>query len=232
MLQQVELALHQSAMRIVTGVVSVLPGLVALSVAVLVSVLLGLFVGSIIRRTLVGLEFDRRVAAWGLDDLTGGWWTPARYPSALVARVATWSIVILGFLVGLAAFDPTLTSTVMGRLFGSLINLVTAAVVMIAGVLAARFVSRGVLISLVNLQVEQARLVSLGVRWLLLVFSGAIALNQLRIGGAIVDLAFGILFGGIVLTLALAIGLRSKEIGSWQPPEAPRDERQKSIRHF
>jgi hypothetical protein len=34
------------------------------------------------------------------------------------------------------------------------------------------------------------------------------------IGGAIVELAFGILFGGIVLTLALAIGLGSRDLVS------------------
>jgi hypothetical protein len=38
------------------------------------------------------------------------------------------------------------------------------------------------------------------------------ALNQLHIGGAVVTLAFGILFGGIVLALALAVGLGSKDM--------------------
>jgi hypothetical protein len=39
-------------------------------------------------------------------------------------------------------------------------------------------------------------------------------LDHLQIGGTIVDLAFGILFGGIVLTLSLAVGLGSREIVS------------------
>jgi hypothetical protein len=34
------------------------------------------------------------------------------------------------------------------------------------------------------------------------------------VGGNIVELAFGILFGGIVLTLSLAVGLGSREIVS------------------
>jgi len=37
-------------------------------------------------------------------------------------------------------------------------------------------------------------------------------LDHLHVGGGIVELAFGILFGGIVLTLALAIGLGSREL--------------------
>jgi hypothetical protein len=41
-----------------------------------------------------------------------------------------------------------------------------------------------------------------------------IALERLGIGGGIIRLAFGILFGGIVLALALAVGLGSKELVS------------------
>ena len=39
-------------------------------------------------------------------------------------------------------------------------------------------------------------------------------LDHLGIGGTIIELAFGILFGGIVLTLSLAVGLGSRDIVS------------------
>ena len=59
-----------------------------------------------------------------------------------------------------------------------------------------------------------ARFLSLGVKWLVLVLTAAMALDHLQIGGAVVDLAFGILFGGIVFTLSLAIGLGSRNLVS------------------
>jgi hypothetical protein len=40
------------------------------------------------------------------------------------------------------------------------------------------------------------------------------ALDHLQIGEKIVDLAFGILFGGIVLSLSLAVGLGSRDLVS------------------
>jgi len=43
---------------------------------------------------------------------------------------------------------------------------------------------------------------------------GAMAMEHLRLGGDIVKMAFGIAFGGIVLALALAVGLGSKELVS------------------
>ena len=51
-------------------------------------------------------------------------------------------------------------------------------------------------------------------KWLVTVLTVAMALEHLSIGGGIIRLAFGILFGGIVLALALAVGLGSKELVS------------------
>jgi hypothetical protein len=52
------------------------------------------------------------------------------------------------------------------------------------------------------------------VKWLVLVLTAAMVLDHLEVGGNIVELAFGILFGGIVLTLALAVGLGSRDLVS------------------
>ena len=55
---------------------------------------------------------------------------------------------------------------------------------------------------------------SYATKWLVLVLTAAMVLDHLSIGAAIVDLAFGILFGGIVLALALAVGLGSRDLVS------------------
>jgi hypothetical protein len=52
------------------------------------------------------------------------------------------------------------------------------------------------------------------VKWLVLVLTAAMVLDHLEVGENIVELAFGILFGGIVLTLALAVGLGSRDLVS------------------
>jgi hypothetical protein len=80
------------------------------------------------------------------------------------------------------------------------------------GSIVARFLSRSVLIGAVNLNLRYARLLSVGVRWLVVVLAVAMALEHLRIAPGIVDLAFGILFGGIVFAMALAVGLGSKDL--------------------
>ncbi len=86
-------------------------------------------------------------------------------------------------------------------------------------------------------------------KWLVLVLTAAMVLEHLHVGGTIVGLAFGILFGGIVLTLSLAIGLGSRDLVSRSiektmerpnaanatqvvPPSTSDDTGQSRLRHF
>jgi hypothetical protein len=64
------------------------------------------------------------------------------------------------------------------------------------------------------MQIQSARLLSAGVKWMILVLAVAMALDHLSIGGDVLKLAFAILFGGIVFAMALAVGLGSKEMVS------------------
>jgi hypothetical protein len=207
---EVRQALDDSTTQVMTGLARLLPGVIALVVAVVLSLLLAWLVGSLVRRTLRGVTFDERLASWGWLDLPD--WSPSRSPTLLVARLASWTIIIVGVLIGIAAFDTTLTSSLVMHVFGSLPNLLTALLLLVIGHTLARFLSRGVLIGAVNMNLPYAGLLGVGVRWLVLVLTTAMALDHVGIGGSIVSLAFGILFGGIVLALALAVGLGSKDV--------------------
>ena len=232
MWNQVEQALNQSATSVLTGLARLLPGAIALIVAVLIATLLGWVLGSLLRRALRSVEFDQWVRGVGSEF---GDWSGTTSPTLLVVRVTTWTFIFLGFLIGLAAFDPTLTSELALRLFGSALDLLIAGILLIFGSVLARFLSRGVLISLVNMNVQQARLLSLGVKWLVLIFFAAMALDHVGIGGNIVELAFGILFGGIVLTLALTVALRSRDVTEWslaRPADKPPDEGTPPVQHL
>ena len=135
-------------------------------------------------------------------------------PTRLVARAVAWIIILIGFLIGISAFDGALPSQFVVRLFSYLPDLMASVVVLIAGIIIARFLARSVLIGAVNMNLQYARLLSVGVKWLVTVLAVTIALERLGIGSGIIRLAFGILFGGIVLALALAVGLGSKDLVS------------------
>ncbi len=212
MWEQVQQALNESATRVMTGLANLLPGFVALLVALIASALIGGLLSFLVRRFLRSITFDDRLRGWGLSGLAD--WSPGKSPSLLVARTVAWFVILVGFMIGVTAFNATLTSELAMRLFHYLPNVIVAVVLFLAGSILARFVARGVLISAVNQNLQHARLLSLGVKWLVLIAAAAMGLEHLGIGGKIVELAFGILFGGIVLALALAIGLGSKDLVS------------------
>jgi len=208
MWNQIQQALNESTSHAIGEIASLLPGVAALIVALLVSGVIAWIVGFLLRRSLDRIHFDERLISWGFQGVTQ--WS--RNPSLLVTRIICWAIVLIGFLIGVSAFNATLTSQLVERLFSYLPNVLAALLILIGGNLVARFLARSVLIGAVNMNLQYARLLSAGVKWMVLVLTFAMVLDHLAIGGRIIYLAFAILFGGIVLALSLAVGLGSKDL--------------------
>lgn len=218
MWQQIEIALNQSAHRVLFKLASFLPGLLALLLAVVVLTAVGALIGAALRRILTAVKFDERIAHRPASTVNSSIqdWAPSHSPTILIARTAFWVFVVLGVLIGISAFDASFSGNSEMSVFvlPYLTHSVGAVILLLAGNIVARFLARSVLIGAVNARLQYARFLSLGIKWLVLVLTAAMVLDHLQIGGAIVELAFGILFGGIVLTLALAIGLGSRDIVS------------------
>lgn len=227
MWEQVQEMLRRAAQRSLENAVEFLPGLLGLIVILVVSFLVGATVRWLLLRALRGMHFDRRTEQMGLGALAD--WSALGGPSLVVARVAMWLIVFAGLLTGLSALDAALPEQFARAIFAYLPDVLAALLILIAGTLAARFLARSVLIGSVNLRLPSARLLSVGVKWMILVLAWTMALEHLGIGRQILTLAFGILFGGIVLTLSLAVGLGAKDLvrdaleRQVRPPEEPTD---------
>ncbi len=228
MWDQVKQALVQATTRFLTRFASLLPGMVALILAVLVSILLAFVLAFVVRRVFIRLRFSERLVQWGLSSPTE---SPRRNPALLVSRAIAGLVILVGFLIGITAFDAEWTSQLAQSALAYIPNIVAGALVFLVGFVVARFLARSVLIAAVNMNLQYARLLSVGVKWLIIVLAVAMALEHLRIAPGIVQLAFGILFGGIVLALVLAVGLGSKDLvtkslereAKKQPSEAVED---------
>lgn len=226
MWQQVERILTEAAQRSVESIAAFLPGMLALMMILLLAVLLGALVRVLVFRTLRGLEFDRHASRWGMGAF--GDWSQSQGLSAVVARLSQWTILLLGLLTGLTALDAAIPSEFALSIFRYVPHVLAALLVLVIGAILAQFLSRAVLIGAVNMQIQYARVLSTLVRWVLLIVAGSMALEQLGIGRQILVLAFGILFGGIVLAASLAVGLgsqdairRALERRARQPAEPP-----------
>lgn len=221
--------------RVAARVAQILPGVLAFIVALIIFFILAWIFAAIVRWLLTALKFDQRVGrgSGSLSEIS-----PAHTPTILASRVVFWAFVLVGVVVGLSAFEassaePGLAAYVLNYVP----RIVGAAILLFVGTVLARFLSRSVLVTGVNLNLHYARLLSTGVKWMVLVLTAAMVLDHLAIAGAIVDLAFGILFGGIVFALALAVGLGSRDLVSRsleretiRGPEDQHDEPR--LRHF
>ena len=207
---QVESILAEAARRSVESVAAYMPGLLALMMILLVAIVVAVIARIIVLRALRSIEFDRRASQWGMGAF--GDWSHSRGLSALIARAVQWTILILGLLTGLTALDAVMPAEFALSIFRYMPHLVAAGIVLVVGAVLAQFLSRAVLIGAVNMQLQSARVLSLFVRWMVLIVAASMALDQLGIGRQIVVLAFGLLFGGIILAAALAVGLGAKDV--------------------
>ena len=206
---QLERIMSEAANRIVKSAAEFVPGIVALVAVLAASVIFAVIARQVTMRALAGVEFDRRAQQWGLGKLSE--WSSAKSASTFVGRTVQWVVLIGGILVALTALDAAMPSRFALSVFKYLPHVLSALIVLAVGSAAAQFFARAVLIGAVNMQIHSARILSLSVKWLVLIVATSMALEQLQIGRQILTLAFGILFGGVVLTASLAVGLGAKD---------------------
>jgi len=211
MVEQFDRALRLASTRIVESIANFLPGALVFLVLLVGALIVALVLRYALRRALNGLEFDRRA---GLLGISLSDWTPSRSASTLVASVAYWTVLALGLLFGFTALNATLPSQFAVSVLQYVPHLVAALVILVVGGVVARFLARATLIGAVNMGVQYARLLSLTVKWLVLIVAAAMALDHIGIGRTVLLLAFGILFGGVVLAIALAVGLGARDVVS------------------
>lgn len=209
MAEQFNRALTLAGTRIVDSIASFLPGALVFLGLLFVALVVALLIRSGLRRGLTQLGFDRRVEGWGL---TVSEWTPSGSAASLVASVAYWMVLVLGLLLGLTALDAALPTQFAVSVLQYMPHLVAAIAILVVGSIAARFLARAMLIGAVNLGVQSARLLSIGVKWLVLIVATAMALDHIGIGRTVLLLAFGIVFGGVVFAIALAVGLGARDV--------------------
>ncbi len=156
-------------------------------------------------------------------------------PAKFVGRVFYWLVAIAFFIISLSMLKIPAVEQLFERFLLFLPNLFVVGVILTLGVLLGNFLGRAVLIASVNAGVKLSGLLSKGVKTIVILFSFVMSLEQLGIGRSTVISAFTILFGGMVLALALAFGLGGKDIAKNYLEKCfhkDKDEDQDEIKHI
>jgi hypothetical protein len=183
--------------------------------ALLTFLALGLAVGWLVKifllRVLRAFRFDALCERFGLGSSLAKAGT-MQSASNLVGRLAFWVVFLLFAVMGIDALDLTATANMMNAIIGFLPHMLAALLLLFFGILLANFIAEATLIATVNAQIQEARTIATFIRWGVLIFTVAMVLTQLGIAKEIVVSAFSITFGGVVLSLAIAVGLGGQSI--------------------
>ena len=188
-----------------------LPKLMAMVTFLLLGLLMGWFTKLLLMRILHVVRIDVLSERLGLTPALAKAGMKQGVPE-LIGRLSFWIVFLFFAFMAVDALDLPATANLMSALLGFLPHVIAAVLVALIGILLANFSGEAVLIAAVNAQIQGARFIANMVRWGVMIFTGAMVLTQLGIAKEIVVAAFSITFGGIVLAMAIALGLGGRGI--------------------
>jgi hypothetical protein len=187
------------------GIEQWLPRVLAMLVIVAAGWVIAVAVRWTLGRALRWLRFDVLAERFGVAPLLKAADLPAA--SALVGAIAFW-LVWIGFLLsGVDVLGLTALEGVVQGFLHFIPRLLLAFGIVLAGAVVANFAWRATLLAAVNARLPSARLLARGVRVLILILAGAMALEHIAVAQTVVLTAFAITFGAVMLGLAIAFGI-------------------------
>ncbi len=131
--------------------------------------------------------------------------------SRLLANLVYWLVILVVIVTVANSLGLHAVAELFNRVVLYLPNIIVAILVLVFGILIARFINRLVFAYLNNIGVEGALTISTFSEYAVVVFVIFMALEQLQIGTQLLTAAFQIAFGAIGLAFAIAFGLGGRD---------------------
>jgi len=187
-----------------------LPRLIVLVIIAFAGWVIAYLLKTVVRSILRLVNFDRLSENAGASQLLARAALPSS--SERLSRFVFWVAWLGVILLGVSVLGIVGLQEQISHFFLFLPRLFVALFIMFFGLLAASFFSRAALLGAVNANVPSPRLLSLATRVLIIVFVLSMFFEELGIAEQTVLLAFGIVFGAMMLGLAIAFGVGGKDL--------------------
>ncbi len=202
--------LTQAMQELTRGFAHILPRIIVLVIIALAGWMVAYLLKVSLRSILRLIKFDKLSENAGASHLL----TKAGLPSAaeLLSRFAFW-VAWLGFiLLGVSMLGIVGLQEQIARFFLFLPRLFVALFTMFFGLLGASFVSRTVLLAAVNANLPSARLLSVSIRMIIIIFVLSMVFEEVGVAEQTMLVTFGIAFGALMLGLAIAFGVGGRNL--------------------
>ncbi|MGB3201566.1 MAG: mechanosensitive ion channel [Nodosilinea sp.] len=222
-------AISAPAVLMLERVLAAIPQVIIAGVVIAVAYFIGRFVADLVTSLLRGAGFDNIMSALGLPELNLGTGTtavqpgldaegrpvasvqtPGRTPSELVGILALVAVVLFGVVTATEILNFAGLTDMVRAILRIGARVLSGIVVFAIGLYLANLAFR-----IVNsMGSGQARVLAQAARIAILIFVGAMALQQMGVAPDIVNLAFGLLLGAIAVAIAIAFGLGGREVAA------------------
>jgi hypothetical protein len=202
--------LTQAFQQMARDIAHYLPRLIVMLIIALVGWVIAYLLKFLVRSLLRLTKFSKLAENAGATQLLH----QAALPSSteLVSRFVFWvawaGFVLLGVSVlGIAGLDEYIS-----RFFFFLPRLFVALVILFFGLVAASFLSRAALLAAVNANFRSSRMLSIAVRFIIIIFALSMAFEVVGVAEETMLIAFATVFGAAMLGLAIAFGLGGQDL--------------------
>jgi hypothetical protein len=192
------------------NVIDFLPHLLTSLLILILGGIIAIILEKIFTRLLKAVNLDRFSEKYGISEilLKGGIKEPV---SIIFSKTICWLTVLVFLIISLHALNVDTVERLLENLFLYLPNVFIALLIIFVGYILSNFLGRTVLIASVNAGFKMSGIIGKFVQFTVFFLSVAMAFEQLGIGQETVLLAFGIIYGGVVLALAIAFGLGGRD---------------------
>jgi hypothetical protein len=209
-----------------------LPNLLTSLIILIIGIVLAYVLKIVVSRFLRAIKLDRFAERSGLFEVLSKSGVKES-SSTLISKVIEWLTVLTFVIIAMQNLKIPTVERLVERLFLYLPNIFVAAMILVLGYLLSNFFGRAVLIASVNSGIKSSGLIGKCTRFAVFILSATMALEQLGIGKDTVIIAFTVVFGGLVLAMAIAFGLGGKDIARDYLEKKIKDsEQEDEIRHL
>lgn len=226
-------AISEPAILMLTQIFNALPQIFLAILVLIVAYLIGRFVGDLVTNILAGIGFNNIFGWLGIhaphppkvEELTQTETPPSSDtiptpPTPLPQRTPSELVGII-VLVGIMLFAAVTATDILGL---AALTLILNQIIVIAGKVLIGMIVFAIGLYFANLAhdlivssgTRQSSLLAQSARIAIIIFVGAMALQQMGIASDIVNLAFGLLLGAIAVAVAIAFGLGGRDVAGEQ----------------
>jgi len=180
------------------SLVNALPGIAAAVVIIVFGYIVSLIVGYVVKEILLRTGFDRWLTKSKLNKAIGG-----ASLSVILGTLTKWWVFIAFLAPAASALRLGEISTLLVRLANWLPNLLVAIIIFLFGLIVANYASNMVRLK----KLKGAGLAADVIKWVTMILVLIISLGQLGVKIGFAENVFLVILAGIVIALALAIGI-------------------------